>query len=421
MGVAIEELQIRIDHRQELEGWILCALNEGVQDFWELVCMLPGAFPTDVRAALNSLVAQCTVPYDLTREVGRREGDLKANLEIPGLPTPHPLAFDWRFTRRTAETLLGIAIKTSGSNGVIGLLGSPSVFFLSQEQHCGPPIKLLDQNPFLAESLSNTYHGGAFHRCDITQTSVDANSVSVVIADPPWYMEDALEFLRTSSRLCVEEGTVLFSYAAEGSKPGVGQQRQDLIAKAAEMGLKFDGDSPLALSYVTPFFEHNALLASGFTFIPRVWRRGDMLIFKKTGNGLTENFRRIGRCEDWKQFEIGRIGIWVRVDNNEGFVDPCLQHILDGDVLPSVSRSDARRQNADVWTCGNRVFRCDGSNVLSIAINAMANGQDPLRSVAIGLNRPLSYLEAKKVSNAVRQVKDLVELEQRELGSLRNV
>lgn len=420
MVVLTEELQSLVDteYRRELEDWILYALNEGTQDFWELVSMLPGAFPTDVRTALDRLVAHRKVPYDLSLKADVRECGRRADLEVPGLPTPHPLAFDWRFTRGTAEELLGKAVGASVPNGVIGLLGAPSVYFIAKEKHVSQPIKLLDQNPFLAECLPNADPGGAFHQCDITQPSVETDSISVIIADPPWYYEDALDFLRTASRLCAEQGTVLMSFAPEGSKPGVRRQRQDLIANAAEMGLKYDGLSTLVLSYVTPLFEHNALLASGFEHVPRVWRRGDLLFFRNVGGGFIENRVRGGHREDWKQFEVGGIGVWVRVDNNDDFENPCLQRIVAGDILPTVRRSDVRRKHADVWTCGNRIFRCLGRKVLSLVIKAMAIGEDPFRTVAAGLNCSLRVSERNLVRVAVRQIKNLVELEQRELGRL---
>ena len=171
---------------------------------------------------------------------------------------------------------------------------------------------------------------------------------------------------------------------------------------------------------MTPLFEHNALLASGFERIPREWRRGDLLFFRRVGGGPVDQIVRGGCREDWKPFEVGGIGIWVRVDGNDDFQNPCLQPMVSGDILPTVSRSDPRRKRADVWTCGNRIFRCLGKNVLSLAIDAMAIGQDPFRSVTEGLNRPLELSEEHLVSVAIQQIGHLVELEQRELGRLQN-
>ena len=118
-------------------------------------------------------------------------------------------------------------------------MGAPSVYFLAREKRLRRPIKLLDQNSFLAECLPDSDPGGAFHRCDVTRSSVEGDSASVIIADPPWYLDAALEFLRTSSRLCAEQGTVLLSFAPDGSKPGIVQQRRDLLAQAQAMGLRF--------------------------------------------------------------------------------------------------------------------------------------------------------------------------------------
>ena len=112
--MSTEELESSAEYRRVLEDWILCALNEGAKDFWDLVRMLPGAFPTDVREALDGLVAQRKAPCDLLLEAEIREKSRGTELEIPNLPAPHPLAFDWRFTRSTAGKLLDKAVAAGG-------------------------------------------------------------------------------------------------------------------------------------------------------------------------------------------------------------------------------------------------------------------------------------------------------------------
>ena len=243
---------------------------------------------------------------------------------------------------------------------------------------------------------------------------------SVIIADPPWYLDEALAFLRASSRLCADQGTVLLSYAPDGSKPDIARQRDNLIAGAADMGLQLEITAPLALSYVTPLFEHNALLASGFKHVPRDWRRGDLLHFKKVSHCHLDGSDSPVHPNTWSQFDVNGVGIWVRDKEGGEFADPCLEPLVPGDVLPTVSRSDPRRQVADVWSSGNRIFLCKGSKILSGIIGAVAVNQDPFQAVTQILGRPLRALEANFVRTAIRQIKHLVELERRELRSLRN-
>ena len=404
----------------EMEQWITCAARRGAQDFWHLVDMLPGAFPTDVRQTLDGLVARSVVPEHLTIESATRRRDCGTELEVPNLPAPHPLAFDWRFTKATAAGLLEEATTLSPPDGLIGLLGAPSVYFLARKHGNGDRVTLLDQNPLLVECLPEIDSGGSFHRCDIGRESSVSDLFSVIIADPPWYLEDALAFLRTSSRLCADRGTVLLSYAPDGSKPDIARQREKLIAGAADMGLQLEITAPLALSYVTPLFEHNALLASGFKHVPRDWRRGDLLHFKKVSNCRLDRSDSPVHLNIWSQFDVNGVGIWVRDKEGGEFADPCLEPVVPGDVLPTVSRSDPRRQVADVWTSGNRIYRCKGSNILNGIIGAVAVNQDPFQAVNQIMNRPPCGLEVNFLRIATRQIEHLVELERRELRSLRN-
>lgn len=124
----------------EMEQWIVCAARKGAQDFWHLVDMLPGAFPTDVRQTLDGLVARSVVPEHLTIESARRQRDCGTELEVSDLPAPHPLAFDWRFTKATAVGLLEKATTLSLPDGLIGMLGAPSVYFLARKHGNGDRV-----------------------------------------------------------------------------------------------------------------------------------------------------------------------------------------------------------------------------------------------------------------------------------------
>ncbi len=89
-------------------------------------------------------------------------------------------------------------------------------------------------------------------------------------------------------------------------------------------------------------------------------------------------------------------GVRIRIDSghSDGSDDARLVTIVPGDVLPSVSRRDARRATARIWTSGNRVFGCASPRALLEALDADA----PLR---------LSQGSAQ----ARRQVEALVRLE----------
>ena len=99
------------------------------------------------------------------------------------------------------------------------------------------------------------------------------------------------------------------------------------------------------------------------------------------------------------------------------FVDPRLAPLVPGDILPTVSRRDDRREAADVWTAGNRIYRCDGSHILSIILHAISVSKAPLEAVQRSLQHSLDHLEAAKVEASIAQVERIIQTELQEMRS----
>ena len=102
------------------------------------------------------------------------------------------------------------------------------------------------------------------------------------------------------------------------------------------------------------------------------------------------------------------------------FVDPSLVPVVPGDILPTVSRRDVRREAADVWTAGNRIYRCKGSHILSIILHAISVSEAPLEAVRRSLQHSLDHLEAAKVETSIAQVESIVQTELQEMRSFAN-
>jgi hypothetical protein len=85
-------------------------------------------------------------------------------------------------------------------------------------------------------------------------------------------------------------------------------------------------------------------------------------------------------------------------------------------MLTSVSRRDPARAAADVWTSGNRIFRCRGTELFRIIVSAIGIGDDPEEMVAAELGRDLSREEASLVCLAAEQAVELVQLEEWEVA-----
>ena len=404
----------------DLDDWILAAVHSGVTDFWQLVVMLPGVYPTVAREAVERLVKDCRVPEGILVEAQGTSSVNDFELEVPGLPPPHPLSSDWRFTRETAARLLERIKSSTKPTNRVALVGVPSVFFLAGIEKVPRHFVLLDENPLLASRVPIDSGGMEFRRCDVKIDEVDIPLTHIVLADPPWYEGDVLGFLRTSARVCTDGGTVFLGFGADGTRPGISEERQSIIEAAHKIGLQYKGTEQLSLTYATPFFEHNALRAANFRHVPPSWRRGDLLEFQRDRSmPLVEEAGTATKCS-WTESCIREVGLRVRTDSQPRFADPRLIPIVSGDILPTVSRRDELSKAADVWTTGNRIYRCEGKNILSTLLRALAECRDPIDGVQLALQRQLNSHESALVWEAIRQVDNIVHTERQEIWRFSN-
>lgn len=403
-----------------IDRWIVDACRAGAQDFWHLVSLLPAVYPTVVRQAVERLIASSSVPTNLAFETPTWKSSDVSSAEVPGLPTPNPLAFDWRYTMDTAGKLLERVVASTDPTAAVGLLGSPSVYKMAAIRKAPRQFILLDQNGSLSFNGSQALVGSKFRRCDMLRDASGLPEVQAVLADPPWYEDETLAFLRTASRICADQGKVLLSSAPDGVRPGIQEERDRIVRKAKDSGLSFLGIERNVLSYATPFFEHNALQAAGFAHVMPNWRRGDLLTFQRAGDSFSGPTNPKLPVPEWVQFDVRGATVWVRPRDHEGFIDPSLVPVVPGDILPTVSRRDVRREAADVWTAGNRIYRCEGSHILSIILHAISIYEEPLEAVRRSLQHSLDHLEAEKVETCISQVERILQTELQEMRSFAN-
>ena len=239
--------------------------------------------------------------------------------------------------------------------------------------------------------------------------------VQAVLADPPWYVDEAVGFMRAASQSCVQGGSVLLSFAPDGMRPTIQEERTQIIARAEALGLSYVGLEKLALSYATPFFEHNALRASGFQQVALDWRRGDLLTFRKTGSSYLKNGSVNADGNVWDEVSIDGVRIRVRRVERVGFADPRLKKLVEGDILATVSRRDGRRNQALVWTSGNRVFLCDGARVFTAILRAVQASEHPIAAVRDLIPHPINDSQVRLIQSTASQVERIVRTEVREM------
>ncbi|WP_159587932.1 hypothetical protein [Chelativorans xinjiangense] len=360
------------------------AIMDGATSFATLLRRLPGVYPTELLASLDRLADREVIEPAVAMSV-RRQATANGAAVIEGrslLPLPHPLDYEWRFTPDASRSLLNRATDLTPNGGDLLLFGTPGLAVEALTLPIGRRLSFLAENNSVTDRVFalNQATGEplsiAFCSAGLPRESADA-----VLLDPPWYLDFVRPMLAAAAHACRLGGGVLISLPPDGARPSAEADRQAAVAFAYRLGLEVIDYSPLAIGYETPFFERNALAAASI-YPPPQWRRGDLVVFRKSRATTRPSSASSSRRRDWTEVGIGRMRLFIREAGNVRSDEARLVSLVDGDILPTVSRRDPRRRSANVWTSGNRVFQTDNPQLIleaaiSCAGEAMGSSVQP--------------------------------------------
>lgn len=372
------------DFTRRIDALTHAAIAGGVASFPDLLRALPSVYPVEALESLGRLTACGSCSDTLAAFFGRAAATIgkEATEGRSLLPVPHPLDYEWRFTPDAARSLLDCATGMTPAGGDLLLFGTPG---LAVEAMALPVDRRV---AFLAEKNSVTDRVVALNGATGSPLSIalcngglPRESADAVLLDPPWYLDFIRPMLAAAAHAVRHGGVVLMSLAPDATRPSAGADRTSTIHFASRLGLEFVEHDELAIAYETPFFERNALTAAGIYPSPQ-WRRGDLLVFRKSAPPAGAIVVAPIRRREWTEVAIGRMRVMFRMPSGTTTGEAGLISYIEGDVLPTVSRRDRRRSSAQVWTSGNRVFRTDNPQLvldaaLSCSCEAVGSGVHP--------------------------------------------
>jgi SAM-dependent methyltransferase len=408
---------------RRIDCWVLEATGRGLTTFDDLVVSLPGVYPATVLDALRRLAATGALsPAILSRAVedAARQPPRRSSVRHRiALPIPHPLDYDWRFSEAAIDRVLDECLGLTGRDDVVALLDAPSIMRAVVERDYPRRALLLDRNVTpngdLAASVRPT---DAVVHCDLGEDPLPDVSTSIVVLDPPWYDEDIRAFLWAAHRLCKVGGHVLLSVPPIGTRPGVTEEQARLMDWARALGFAPVRTAVAALPYASPLFERNALRAEMVSNVPPEWRRGDLAVLVREDARVLPRPSappQMDRASAWVEEALQGVRFRIRRSGPASTMDTPLLPCVPGDILPSVSRRDGRR-HADVWTSGNRIFRCRDPHAFTSILRGLAGDHDPYTEMRAIVGRQLTQVEVALISYTTRQVRRIITLERAEAG-----
>jgi hypothetical protein len=332
--------------------------------------------------------------------------------EAGALPTPHLLDGTWWFDDETVEYF------QRQIRSVIGqtvCLGTPSVFLKARHEGMQRVI-LVDRDPLVRDLLTRRGHPNVI-TADLQRVCPLASEADLIIADPPWYENEINAFLDASHAASNVGAKILMSIPPPEIRPTIEQERHRIFARAKRSGLMLLSIQSGGTRYVCPPFEHNVMRSTGENFL-HDWRVGDLATFEVT-RAKVEGEEPILDIGDWD--DICLANTRLRVARRTTLVQGQPQLISMGwpeDIFPSCSRRHPRRMEVDVWTSGNRAFRCKDTNgLLEIALHLSAPTLEELRQKV--RNLPPSFCDEQR--QAAAQLLSVVSREEHEYEVVRRL
>lgn len=401
------------------------AVDRGAGDFETLVGELPGIFPLTVVDILRSLQLE-NQRKELQDLLEQADTENEHNGWSRTDFVPHPLDSDWRFTPACADSIaheIG-GLVDSPASAHVALLGTPTLVPAVRQKMPAARIWLVDKNP-----RWEAHFAPAVPQVVSTTIELDSNDLprnlrkwaDVVAIDAPWYQGAYEHFLWAAAEVSKSGAWLLATLPREGTRPSAQDDIRKIVHFARTVGFSPTQQRQGAVRYRTPPFEFNAMRAGGMKMRLPEWRTADLLLLRAESQCQVKRPPIARHVERWEECNSGAVRVKFRVERNglaQAGGSPRLLSLVPGDILPSVSFRHPIRPDIDVWTSGNRVFRCENTRALAAICAELnnSNNLDLARVVSARLCRPLDNVVARDLPMVASHLRELLNLEQHEYG-----
>lgn len=325
------------------------------------------------------------------------------------LPTPHLLDATWWFDDFTIDFFH--EEMQNRKEHVVVCLGTPTLLIGRDLARSNRRLILIDRDRTLKESLQRAGYSDIV-TADLMRESPPRFSAGMVIADPPWYEAEIQSFLAAAQCVSREGAEIFISLPPLDTRPGIETERERLFGWCRQRGIELVRLTPAATRYVCPPFERNVLRSTGSeSAIPN--RVGDLAQFR-VGARNDAVFHSAQEPALWDEVSFGSTRFRLRVQPAVVPGDIRLRPMgWPEDIFPSCSRRHPDRELVDVWTSGNRAFRCNDAVGLSLFLRGLRT-ETGIHGGGMSIKARSSF-----ANSTAQQVLKILETEETEYASVR--
>ncbi|HCG00448.1 MAG TPA: hypothetical protein DEV93_07865 [Chloroflexi bacterium] len=267
-------------------------------------------------------------------------------LESVAAVEPHLSWSEWHFSRRSVTDVADLAAKAV----TVLFLGMPSV---AAELVGHPGVEMVDINALNRRRYPKLAELADAHYCDVA-SRITGPQVELTLMDPPWHVDEALRWLQVAATRTAPRGRIVTTLFHPGLTLEAPRERAQLLAAFRSLGRTRILD--LDVRYSTPLFESRTMHALGLVD-PGDWRVGQ-LVEIQLGHLYTAPppVPSVDPYRAWETYLIGSQVVRLRPHHRRqlpGFHAPVTG--FPDYQLRSVSRSQLRALDFDIWTSRNRV------------------------------------------------------------------
>jgi hypothetical protein len=367
----------------EFDRWVDQTVAEVMQphisDFSTLVERLPGIYPVEVLASLKRLGTRHAqvngMAAALTHSATVAGQALSSSGNRTKLLPPHPLDYEWRFSRTAVDVLVEASHACTEPGGPIALVGTPTIAASPEALFGRRAVTYFGVDTDALRALGSPTWLATLCNVNLLVRPSDAGTYSTVIMDPPWYEEYVRRFLWFARKITRIGGTLLLAMPPDGTRPGIVQENAQLLMWCRELGFEREAVVLARLPYDMPPFERNALRAVNIVNVHGTWRKADLWRLSKV-RSTSPAWPGDMASTPWSEHRFGPVRLRINCDAPTHGEDPRLRSLIVNDILPTVSRRDRRRNEARVWTTGNRIFACDAPKILRAILEDWRHERD---------------------------------------------
>ncbi|ENZ8140777.1 TPA: dGTP triphosphohydrolase [Klebsiella aerogenes] len=364
-------------------------LRRGVSNFDEILPLCEGAQPKDTFRIFNELKETNLGNSSSTL-------DYKSKFFFK-LPAANPKFFQWWYTLESQE-LMATRILDVHNDDDIACIGTPTLAATISSYN--KKVTLLDIDADVISLFNKVFSGisnAEVHDVNAPGIGLHGGKYDCITIDPPWYPSEFKKFISKAIQLSKDGATIYCSIPQNLTRPGIVEERRELISSLQECGHDILYIEPNVMKYIVPYFEEEVFKNSGIETRNQPWRSSDLLVIRV--NGAKTLSVGTGGISEIKSFSRAGNGNVFRVFTEENNVESSFPIRKIDSFSKSISNRDSV-EKVNLWTSDKKGFQVNDITFFNEVLQLWSDGyniEETIKFIGERCNGKVSINSIKQI------------------------